>query len=817
MQNLTKTLAIASFLTPMTAHSLGIGELKLHSALNQKLNAEISLKLDAGENIADIKVSLASHEQYTKLGISWSYFISKVKFKPILKANGSAVIKMTSDIVLEDPILDFLMELSWPSGDIYKEFTVFIDPPSSYPQHVAVTPSVATRKIKRTSQAAPVKTTKNDLNRLALEGEYGPTSRNDSLWKVAEKVRADNNVSIEQMMMALYKANPQAFYKKNVNALMEGKSLKVPEKADVLKLSKSQAQKSFSRQMAIWQGKPVPEEEVAIVMLETHQDSPLEDSDKSKLTLESPSDESISQLGPLTAYAAESEVLVAENQQLQERLANLEKQFAIMQEMMAIKDQQLAALQNSKLPLGIQATKAIGLDAVAKTEVSNEKGKRSTDDSAMNNVLAGQPELLKNKGQSIEEKVIPKDNKALLEADSPSTEQDSGFNYNYLFGGLFVALGFVWLFGRKRQAEEEINENSMFSTVNALQDNPASQQQKMVPDVDKKTVYDTESIGESSFLSEFSSADFDVFETDPSEVDPSSETDVYLAYGRYQQAEELMRQAISEQPENDDYKLKLLEIFYVSENKASFQNYAEELDSLGKKSEINFWSKVTGMGSELIPDSELFSSSQGAAQFAVTELAADDYLTAATEVPSAAQSKAVTEAMDSYNSEVSDLVEFDNNLDTVSGPEQLASDIESIDFDLSKFETLEPEGIQADPVANDEQSIDFNLSDSDVSFAETMEEQFKQLSSNNDFDFDFDETSADSINKESANTSDPESDHLGVSDLTDRDEFETKIDLAKAYIDMGDLSSAISIAQDVLERGSLSQKEDALIILKKLS
>jgi pilus assembly protein FimV len=108
-----------SLLAPMTAHSLGVGELKLHSALNQKLNAEIGLSLSAGEHLDDIKVTLATPDQFDKLGISWSYFISKIQFKPIVKSNGKVVIKVTSDQILQEPILDFLLEVSWPSGEIF--------------------------------------------------------------------------------------------------------------------------------------------------------------------------------------------------------------------------------------------------------------------------------------------------------------------------------------------------------------------------------------------------------------------------------------------------------------------------------------------------------------------------------------------------------------------------------------------------------------------------------------------------------------------------------------------------------------------------
>ncbi len=120
--------------------------------------------------------------------------------------------------------------------------------------------------------------------------------------------------------------------------------------------------------------------------------------------------------------------------------------------------------------------------------------------------------------------------------------------------------------------------------------------------------HDTGTVGESSFLSEFTPSDFDSFDTDQGEIDPISEADVYLAYGRYQQAEELIRQAIKDQPNRDECKLKLLEVFYANENKAAFEAYANELAKAGKRNEVEFWEKAAEMGREICPDSPLFAS-----------------------------------------------------------------------------------------------------------------------------------------------------------------------------------------------------------------
>ncbi|MCK5869543.1 fimbrial protein FimV [Methylococcaceae bacterium CS1] len=814
MRNLTKSLVTVSLLAPMAAHSLGIGDIKLHSALNQKIDAEIALSLTASEHIDDIKVTLATPDQFDKLGIAWSYFIAKVKFKPIVKSNGKVVIKMTSDQILQEPILDFLIEVSWPKGDLYKEFTVLVDPPVVYQQSIVDAPVVSPAKQKSISRQVPDTAQQNDFSSLAVEGEYGPTNRNDSLWKVAKKVNQHNDITVEQMMMALYKANPGAFYKKNVNALMQGKALKISEKSDLVKLSKKQAHTQFYRQMAIWEGKAVAEPVLVEIQEPVSEPELQESSDpSSKLTLVSPNEETVTQSTPLTANSAETESLVTENQQLQERLANLEKQFAIMQEMMAIKDQQLAVMQNLH-ESDAQAAKALNQDSAAVTDepeeqISSEIKPEKTVETV---VPAVEPKQGSNLEQTKSDKTPAAKKLVQTAADKKTVEQESSFNYVYLGAGFWGLLGFAWLFGRKRKTEEEINENSMFSSVSD-EANADAQDEITVPVLDDKNSYDVGSVGESSFLSEFTPGDFDVFETDQAEIDPSSETDVYLAYGRYQQAEELMRQAIEDYPEKDEYKLKLLEIFYASENETGFEDYANELVADGKQTDINFWSKASEMGSELIPDSVLFSVDKTEAKFETTDVPVDDYLNASTNIAHD-EVKSVADAMTKVDSESDkETLELETNNQSSSqdvDPVKVDDDIESVDFDLSQFESLASADEKESELIEDLETFDFNVDDIDTPSTEVKDVEVEKLAENSDFDFDFD------FDEPVAGETTDKINESGVSDLTDMDEFETKIDLAKAYIDMGDMSAAKEIAEEVLAQGSDAQKLEAQTIIDKL-
>ncbi|MGZ8903935.1 MAG: type IV pilus assembly protein FimV, partial [Methylobacter sp.] len=134
MRNLTKTLAVVSLLASANAYPLGIGDIKLHSALNQNLKAEIALVLSAGEKVSDIKVNLAPSDKFVESGVPWSPFLSKIKFESVVRPNGSVVIKLSSREALKEPFLGLLLEVSWPKGNLYREFTVLVDPPVAYEQ-----------------------------------------------------------------------------------------------------------------------------------------------------------------------------------------------------------------------------------------------------------------------------------------------------------------------------------------------------------------------------------------------------------------------------------------------------------------------------------------------------------------------------------------------------------------------------------------------------------------------------------------------------------------------------------------------------------
>lgn len=861
MRNLTKTLAVVSILAPASAHPLGIGDIKLHSALNQNLNAEIALIL-SGERPEDIQVNLAPPDKFNEAGVPWSYFLSKIRFETVTRSNGSVIIKLTSNEALKEPFLDLLLEVSWPKGNLYREFTVLVDPPAVYKE--ATIPVLTNSERYQQSEqqnVIPQRRTASSKTQthFATKGEYGPTRRNDTLWKIAEQVRPDNDISVEQMMMALYEQNPRAFYQENVNALSAGKTLKVPEREVILKLSRKQALAEFNRQTKAWRNHLAP---AAVETVPVKEEGLV-----NQLTLDAPAEATVNETAVIApgneqvaasdekidkpAQAAPGEAVV--NDAIQSKIAALEKQLAAMQQIITLKDQQLAALQSrtqvnpvvQDKPAPPEPEPVVLADQQSQpTPVKQELPIKSEP------VAQEQPaQQAPSVAQAV--KPVTQAKPTVRPVVQPQAESSSDLYYPIVAGvgaSVLALIGGLWW--RKRKIEEEMNSESMFAS--SLKSKALGSGSGVAADSMGSNV--NSSAPESSFLSEFSSTDFGSFDIDQSEIDPLSEADVYLAYGRYHQAEELIRHAINDFPARDDCKLKLLEIFHATENKNAFEAYANELAVSGKNNDLPFWAKVTEMASDICPDSSLFSSA--AVNFR-TEMNSSPNVTT---VILGKRNAIGREERDHQEFVVTqNLINSDAKLKTATAKESV------LDFDLTSFAAKDDDivpddqqdnasiefelgSLASDAITTEETKdriVDFNFDSVDDDSNDDFTVDQKQIESidfgmssnekplNTDdfqgFDFSIDESSG--LNEKVDNISlddeyqfnfdlemplEAQKNDLGVSDLTDMDELETKLDLARAYIDMGDADSAIDIVKEVLEKGSAEQKKIAQTLMVDL-
>lgn len=884
VSNLKKTLAVVSLLAPVTAQPLGIGDIELHSVLNEKLNAQIKLHL-AGENPSDISVRLAAPEKFDQAGVPWSYSLSKLKFDPVVKADGSMMIKVSTRDAYVEPFLNFLLEVSWPQGSLVREFTLLIDPPSEY-----ITPSLAVAD-NRVYQAEsddsyaqrPVKKRKtarvsvnnspsvgNITPLTPASGEVGPVRAQDTLWNIAASLSDKQGVSTQQMMTALFRANPDAFIHGDMDLLKAGVVLKVPEITPNNQLSSVQKPNSSKTTTS----------KVKSLELVAPGESSIPENAEPTSGGKSPKE--------ITTPNAGDGRGIGKDLELQVRIEKLQEQLNMMQQLLILKDQQLSALQNKDKEVA-----ATNSAAVSSTVIPTAKSLQPVTPlpEAGHSQLPVVPQPVASIAPTAKPNLaITVTAKPVVPAVKPSstTEENTSAYYVGVGGitvGIFALIGGLWW--RKRKIEERTNSESMFASASQIK-MPDSDSALSVPvvDINNAASYDVGTVGESSFISDFTPSDFDAFDTDQNDVDPLSEADVYLAYGRYQQAEDLIRHAIKDTPDRDDYKLKLLEILYANENRDAFAIYAQELSASGKQEDRVFWTKVTDMGKEILPGHVLFGGSTDT----TSTIANFDVNTAkktAEIVQDVDSSFGSTddlldlddaglpdlELMNDINSELAELqldsdrpgladessLDFDlSNFSsaTVSTPIDKANQIETIDFDLSGLSAVSkdnpstnPFSSESDRLSNFDFDFDSGLSDQDASLTKTHSndelpldmtslESFEfpdfiasadkqagviaaedktvpvvgsqKASDTENFDFSFD------FDAPGVENSVEEDDDLGVFDLTDMDEFETKIDLAKAYIDMGDTEMAKKIAKEVLEKGSKEQQHAAQAILDEL-
>jgi len=914
----SKTMAFMGLISPVTASALGVGEIKLHSALNQILKADIPLTASSSESASEVRVNLASPSAFARAGLDRPVYLSRLRFSPV-KQGKRLVIKVTSRDVIREPFLNFLVEVNWPQGKMLREFTVLLDPPATYQKKVnpvISTPKTASGTVTKSRYAVDSpsnygfnKTPVNNSQAVSASNQPKDSvysRRNDTLWGVAERAKSDSSISQEQMMIALYEANPRAFFKKNVNALKADHRLKIPSRDKILKYSRREALAEFRRQNDQWAGK-VESASVADNKkssgVKSKQVSVVQTTPDSQLKLVSPAEgETVGKTASASSTVNEpaqadlamemAETVSQENDELKARLKQVEQQLAMMQKMLTLKNKQLAGIGSNPSDLsGVEGDEkfidlentevnvneaAIDSEESAQEVVSNEaestliepdlgaitevgenvpdlaaEGIESlnleqepTELSSVDNVDTGMEladsseaaQATESKAitpQSDLEDAVPANNQPVAAKSIPKAtpvpeplpEEESWltellsepFYLAAAGGGVVLLIIMAWLYTRRRDNMAMIETESILSAPDTIKN--VEDKEDVADETPDTSSNDIGAVAESSFLSEFTPSDFDALEAEHDDVDPISEADVYLAYGRYQQAEDLIRSAIENYPERDECKLKLLEIHYATEDKESFESYAQELAGM-KSNNPEFWAKIVEMGRELCPQCTLFGDGGQIITKTGVDLADED--SSGSSVLGADESgsseSGEQNALDSLapdlgfdvetSSESEDDIESVTKLlDSETAETEILDQETPLEFSFDPQEDNEmPEVIAVDSEL-DEINLDFSeeLSSEDNSIGEMTELDSSGGNETLEFDLDF---TASSEQSESAET-----DGLGLSDMN---EIETKLDLAKAYVEMDDQTSARDILSEILAEGNDEQKTEAQALVEVL-
>jgi pilus assembly protein FimV len=899
----------ASFILPGVAGALGLGEITLNSGLNQPLNADIAIKKVGDLSTAEILTKLAPKKEFERSGVDRAYFLSDIQFDVKFAEDGGATIHLTTQKPVVEPFLNFILEVQWPQGKLLKEFTLLLDPPVlSQEFSQPITPpmsDVSTAQTGgsqgRTASVGDVErpvypsnvSTQSDAASADSYGKdtYGPVARSEGLWEIAKKVRPNTSLTINQTMVALQQKNPNAFLRNNINLLKEGQVLRLPTAEEILRNSYQDAVNSVREQNQSWKQ---PSAQVAGEAVEPESESQLGGDVE-----QAPESEAIGD-GRLTLVAAGSDA----------------------------GDESTAALGATGGEMGegavsaLQQELAVKGEVLDKTVIENENLKSQLDE--INEQLETSAELVQLKDDQIA--TLQKQLAALEQktketsALSPSADKESanGLDNPLVLAGIgaaIVALIVGLMLARRKSSDNEADDlpEQEFEAESLAVDTGAGEKSSEAEGLAKLNEDELQSADESE-----SNEDLNQDDSVKQELgDVIGEADIYIAYGRFSHAAELLKQGCDAEPDREDIRLKLLEVLAETGEVDEFAKHDAVLRSSSDESILHaadaLYLKVygeersseaeTSLGDEL-PEETTFDagdeySEELGSEFELDFSASDDAESETNEVSldvseeGAAGTELLDEGLDLEDKLSTDLefelpdsesnedAGFSLDLDTGEDLEQEAgieiagseddtvvsleeqaddNDLGGLELDgFGEDEALNDVATQSDTTLSDE-GFDLDLDDiGELDLGDSESSEF-----DGDVELDL-EGLADSLEEAGVDLSDvaepledvssedtislsesesfelPDSSDLDLSDssmseeassdlsgdinldeddldlLSDLDENATKLDLARAYLEMGDASGAKEILQEVLAEGNDTQKQDAEEMLGQIA
>jgi len=699
--------------------------------------------------------------------------------------------------------------------------------------------------------------------------------KGDTLSGITKNVMVDRSVSPEQVMIALLRVNPNAFFDHNINNLKSGRILKIPGRNVVESVSKASASKEIHVQYDAWQEYKVklaaasrtvtvPSESPAAsgastqgVVAKTAAPKPQQTEAaaganntagtasgvagedllrivRSNLDETSAGGGAGKAAGPASAKteaAGERHALTnnvatleeqidakqLENKELRERVGKMQAQVKNTARLIDIENKELAVTQNQAAKLKPTTAPRAGTSQPAQPATTPAAPKIAPKP-FVHHVMAKKP--------------LPQPAVPVSEGSGLFQNLIDGVTGNpmtlILLGGvgvLGVAILLLYYLRRRRataEFEESILSGGSLNTDGASITDSGSQA----------------AASDTSFLSDFSQGGMGNIHTD--EVDPIAEAEVYLAYGRDEQAEEILREAVVKDPQRQELKQKLLEIYHQRNDIVAFETVAEELYAQVEGKGGKVWEKVEEMGRKISPNNPMF---RGGAPATKASMAAVGQPAAKAKAPISgpmgAQPPAFSDndTLRNFTPSVAPASGAGLDFDIEAPSVQPASSAGEVSFDLdlaseptasatsaatSAFASVpEAPSAPADPGFD----LDFNLDDSAPADASGMISFDTAAVSESEPPLDFHTDTAaapqaddgitfvtdaasesPALEFESVSEEAAESPAAGQSQW---DETATKLDLAKAYIDMGDAEGARSILDEVMTEGNESQKNQA--------
>jgi pilus assembly protein FimV len=768
-------LLFASF----AASAAGLGTLRVLSALGQPLRAEIDIvSLRPGEQDA-LSVRMASSEAFRQAGIEFNPALIGVNMT-VQRRDGKPIVAVTTRGPVNEPFIELLIELEWAAGRLVREYTILLDPPTyippppagavmgpTAPAAKAAEPAAPAAPAAPSAEAAPPVTVTSAVDYEVVKG--------DTLSKIARE-HMHAGVTFNQMMIAIYRANQEAFIRDNINLVRAGRILRIPDRDAVAAVGREDARDTVLAHMAsfaeyrrsIAAAAPTAPDSAGTRTAEgqitTDAGKAAPDSTRDQLKL-SRAEPDKSATGPAGAAAREDDRVARDREldEAQSRLGELEKNIADLQKLLEIKNQQIAQLEQSATPPGKPAAEAPKPAAEAPKPAAEAP-----------KPAPAKPAAEAPKPAPAKPRPVP---------PAPSLVEEY-LGDPLLLGGLggvillLVGYGaYAWK-RKKRVAKAQLGDGLLGVAAG----------------------------GAATAAAGAGAAAGAVGMPEAEEVDPLAEADVYLAYGRDTQAEEILREALQKDANRPGVHGKLLEIYAKRRDAKQFEATALKLKGLvgGEGPE---WDKAMALGRSIDPGNGLYGEGEAAP-------VAPDF-----GAPGAAP-------------------DVDFNIEATSTGIDRTSPDATLDFDLGGATSEEPaaiEAAEAEPTKVDVTGpLDFDLGTTTMQKPAAPEAPAAAAPEGGgglDFEFSLDTDEDKGAAAESA--AGGGSADLGMISLdlggaeaggaapagggdAKWQEVATKLDLAKAYEEMGDKDGARELLNEVVKEGDAAQQAQAQQMLASL-
>lgn len=899
-------LAAAAFattaFTSLSASALTLGALRVDSALGESLRAEIAIPQATPAELSNLIVQIAPPEAFRARGLDYSAAASFINVQLVQKPDGTALLQLRSNAPLNDPFVDLIVDTQWNTGSMQRSYTLLLDPPStprSAAPATAAAPQITAPQVtapapvsvtgKTYSSSSRIRATTPPAQPVAAAAAPAPAPAGaqneavrvrsgDTAGRIANANRPAG-VSLDQMLVAMLRGNPNAFINGNVNRLRAGTVLQMPSREQALETSAQEARQivaAQSRDFNAYRRSLAAKAPRAAVQAAARSASGQVQAQVSETRANAETADKLTLSKGAIQTAAEEEKLAAHKQaEAQEsRLSELQRNLAELNELAqsSTPASANASTQPAETPAAATAAPA---DSQAAASAEANASLPAVEVASANAALIesnasaaadATPAASSNEAPPAApaEEPAPKPAAAQprpVPAPAPMPVEEPSLLDNPLVpaGGALIAillglLGYsTWKRRRAAQAAEQ---------------DPSLGDSQLHPDTffagSGGQHVDTTDAAATTMAYALSQLD------GGADVDPVAEADVYLAYGRDVQAEEILKEALRTQPERTAIYVKLAEIYAKREDAKALEEIARSLQPHTEPGSSE-WQRVTALGRQLAPQNPLYADAADAASNAPADkpgsgfaaalqastaaaatgaaagaLASDTDTASSPELPildlsaafaepsETAPATPATDTTSSASETKGDTSALDSQLDlsspfTPSEPPSLVQDTvqdndsisDALDLDLSGFEANLPQSQSTpatEPAAAADQlddGLNFDLSieapAAEAAPAETPEAP-SAPAPDTSLDFDLGSLNLDLGTDTSAKPADNAKPMHNLAD----DPLSTKLDLAREFNAIGDSEGARALIEEVLAEASGSLKERAQKMLSEL-